>query len=258
VDFAVDERDELQHTLSALYEYERDLSTKVLHRNRLNLFHLVMTELIADGVIQRFGSALDIGCNAGAYCRIISDFGFRSVLGVDIARRPVDRALAAFGATPGVRFEVGDATELALSDRYDLILCTEVIEHTTDPRGVIEKIKRGLAPGGVAVVSLPNAMSLPYALQYPRYAVRRRALPDALVEHLRFPSYRSLRLFRGPGVRVVTTAGSNLVLNSVTIRALHGTPLFRPVNRVNFRLARRWPLKYLSQFFFIVVQRTTP
>src|SRR5213083_142792 len=96
VDFRCDDRDPLQQKLDELYDYRHDVETRVLHRGRLNLFYLLMRELIERGVVTRLGSALDIGCNAGVYSTILSDYGFARVEGIDIDAEQVRRAIAAF------------------------------------------------------------------------------------------------------------------------------------------------------------------
>lgn len=258
VDFAVDDRDPLQQELNRLYDYENDLHTKVLHRNRLNLFYLMMKGLIDRRVIRRFGTALDVGCNAGAYSRIISDYGFRSVVGIDIVPEMIAAAAAKFGASDPERrleFRLENAEEMDTSRLYDFVLCTEVIEHTQQPGRVIENIQSVLAPQGVAVISMPNSISLPMLLDYLSSRIRGRPLDPVFVDHLRYPFYRSLRLFEDRRFRRVATDGTNLVLDTVLLRTFYGTAVFPALNAVNFRLSRLWPLKYVTQFFFMALVR---
>ena len=95
----------LQRTLNELYEYGDDVGTKVLHRCRLNLFSLLLDDLIRDRVLTDFSSALDIGCNAGMYSGILADRGFRHVLGIDVEPRMIEKATSRFSQkrriTPG-------------------------------------------------------------------------------------------------------------------------------------------------------------
>lgn len=252
VDFAVDDTDPLQETLNDLYRYADDIATKVLHRNRLNLFYLLMRALIARGIVSKFAAALDVGCNAGVYCKILHDLGFKSVLGFDSEPELVARANDAF-AGPGIEFRVGDAEAFAGS--YDFVLCTEVVEHTSQPLRVIDNIKGALKPGGIAVVSLPNRVSLPYIVKWVTYRLRRQPITGDFASHLAFPFYRSIRLFSGDETVIRATDGTNLIFNTPVLKALYRSVWFEPLNRWTFRLARIWPLKYVSQFFFLVVEK---
>lgn len=112
-----------------------------------------------------------------------------------------------------------------------------------------------LAPGGVAIVSLPNAFSLPYLAAWISRRRRGHALEPELREHLHYPFFRALDLFAGHGLDRIATDGTNLALDPRTLRLLYGKALFARANELNFRLSRLWPLKYVSQFFFIVLRR---
>jgi len=258
VDFRCDDRDPLQHLLDDLYDYARDPETRVLHRARLNLFYRLMEELIADRVVTRFGAALDIGCNAGAYSKILSDFRFRKVEGIDIDAGQVAKAEAAFAVASEdrtIEFRVADAEELDPTPRYDFILCTEVIEHTARPERVVQNLAAALLPGGMAVVTMPNAFSLPYAIARATYRLRQKPRDPVFEDHLKYPFWRALELFESHGLEPVRTAGANLWLDGRLIRLLSGTPLLAAVSRAQFGLARRWPLKYTAMFFCMVMRK---
>lgn len=255
VDFRCDDNDPLQHELDRLYGYRDDIETRVLHRGRLNLFFLLLRELIAKGVVTRLGSALDIGCNAGVYSQILSDEGFARVEGIDIDEEQVRRAVEAFAVSAperSIEFRVENAEAMDPTKKYDFILCTEVIEHTSQPEKVIENIAAALEPGGIAVVTLPNAFSLPFMMAALKYRLTRKARDPVFEDHLRYPFWRAMRLFEGVGLERVRTTGTNLIWDATTLRWLYRRPLFARLNPLQFALARRWPLKYEAQFFFAV------
>jgi 2-polyprenyl-3-methyl-5-hydroxy-6-metoxy-1,4-benzoquinol methylase len=258
VDFRCADSDPLQRQLDDLYGYRDDLETRVLHRLRLNLFFGLMRELIDGRVVTAFDSALDIGCNAGAYSKVLSDFGFRRVLGIDIDGGQVAKAETAFAIQSPERtieFRVEDAETVDPARRYDFVLCTEVIEHTARPERVVENLARAIAPGGVAVVTLPNAFSLPYGLARAARLVNGRPRDPILEDHLKYPFWRALRLFPAHGIEVVRTTGTNLCFDARLLRLLAATPFLPAVSRAQFAAARRWPLKYAAMFFCMVLRR---
>ena len=258
VDFACDDKDELQARLNRICDYENDVETKVLHRARMNLFFLLMQDLVRRGGVTEFGSALDIGCNTGIYSKMLSDFGFKHVFGVDIVPDMIERANQTFGSDQDgrtVAFQVADAEKLDRTQKYDLILCTEVIEHTGRPDLVVENIKATLSPRGVAIVTLPNAWSFPYQAANLAYRIKRPPKNQEFEDHLKYPFVRSLKLMNGGGTRIVYADGANLLLETHVLRLLYGTPLFAPFNRLQFGLGRLWPFKYFAQFFFMVLVR---
>ena len=255
-----DDATELQRRLNDLYEYQNNIQTKVHHRSRIVLFHSLMQKLVANNMIREFGGALDIGCNAGFYCKIISDFGFRDVLGIDICANFVERASREFGSDlPAKRigFQVMNAADLTrnAAKRYDFILCTEVIEHTDDPNAVIQNILTLLEPRGVAVISLPNVLSLGYLTTYLSSLLRCREMTKEQREHFSYPFYKGPSLFRAKGARIVCSAGVNFLFNGPLLLLLHNTRLFPPLNRLNFWLSSKWPFKWAAQFFFFVITK---
>ncbi len=50
---------------------------------------------------------------------------------------------------------VCDILEIPQSKKYDIILCTEVLEHVPDPVRVFELISKLLKPSGVCIISVP-------------------------------------------------------------------------------------------------------
>jgi SAM-dependent methyltransferase len=46
-------------------------------------------------------------------------------------------------------------TGLIDSNKFDVVICTEVLEHTLQPFDAVKEIERILKPGGVALVSVP-------------------------------------------------------------------------------------------------------
>ncbi len=100
-------------------------------------------------------TVLDAGCGTAYGSRMLSEAGAREVVGVDRA----ESVLNEVGPTmpDNVTLQVGDLRALELEDdRFDLIVCFEVIEHVPDPSTVLDELTRVLAPDGVLLISSPN------------------------------------------------------------------------------------------------------
>lgn len=48
-----------------------------------------------------------------------------------------------------------DNSDIIPSERFDVIVCTEVLEHTLQPFDAVNEMMRMLKPGGIALVSTP-------------------------------------------------------------------------------------------------------
>lgn len=256
VSFKLDDNDELQQFLNTLYEYSTttDLDTMYCHRLRLNLFHETLEKLIKSKTITRFDTALDIGANAGGFSKILSEAGFKDVYGIDIDDHQLNKAKAYFtSVTPNrtLRFEHADAELLTGQNQYDFIVCSEVIEHTQKPLQVVANIKAMLTENGIAIVSVPNGMSLPFFLSWLGYKLKGKKISGDLKDHMSFPSYRTIKLFNTDDVQIIGTTGVNLFYWHL-YKFVTKSILF---NRINYALAQMWPFKYFSQFFFLIIKK---
>ena len=251
--FDCDPDEPFQKILDGFYDYI-DPTTRFMHRMRINLFVTLMKELIEKKMITQFNAAIDIGCNCGIYSKLISDFGFKEVRGIDIDQPLLDianRNVSINTPEKKIVFENFNAEKLEGENLYDFILCTEVIEHTGDPKKVIANIKRILRPGGIAIITLPNAMSYPYLLTWLSHKVQRKPIDPELRDHLSYPSYRALKLFNDGPLTRVKVSGANLF----QWYFLHKIPGYAFLNRLNYSLSKFFPFAYFSQFFFMVYRK---
>src|SRR4051794_26642888 len=100
-------------------------------------------------------SALDVGCGAGLLTEPLARLGARAT-GID-ASADVIAVAREHAAAQGlaIDYRAGDVQQLQGS--FDLITCMEVIEHVADPAALLGALALRLAPGGLLVLSTPNA-----------------------------------------------------------------------------------------------------
>jgi SAM-dependent methyltransferase len=99
----------------------------------------------------RGASLLDLGAGTEPYAPLYSKY-FDATVSVDVPHSLHD--------TSGI-----DVTAFAESlpfdaRSFDFVLCTEVVEHCTDPQQVFEEVARVLRPGGYAFVTTPLMVGL--------------------------------------------------------------------------------------------------
>lgn len=102
-------------------------------------------------------TALDVGCGAGLLAEPLARLG-AEVTGLDATPEVIAVArehAAAMGLE--IDYRLGDVQEL--QGQYDLITCMEVIEHVADAAAFVKALAKRLAPGGLLVMSTPNATS---------------------------------------------------------------------------------------------------
>jgi 2-polyprenyl-3-methyl-5-hydroxy-6-metoxy-1,4-benzoquinol methylase len=102
---------------------------------------------------------LDVACGVGYGARLLSEWGAREVVGVDIAPGAIATARRIFNRS-GQTFLTGDAEELAKVldgvNPFDVIVSFETIEHLARPELFLRALSTIRAPGGVLAVSCPN------------------------------------------------------------------------------------------------------
>ena len=117
-------------------------------RRRLRL---VFDECLRD-VDLRDVRMLDAGCGYGVFSAAAARRG-ADVVSIDIGPRLVALA-SARAQSHGV---VGDACQLAMRDEsFDIVISSEMLEHTVEPARAIGELARVLRPGGWLVLTTPN------------------------------------------------------------------------------------------------------
>jgi 2-polyprenyl-6-hydroxyphenyl methylase/3-demethylubiquinone-9 3-methyltransferase len=102
-------------------------------------------------------TALDVGCGAGLLAEPLARLGAK-VTGIDASPEVIAVArdhASAMGLQ--IDYQIGDVQELG--GQFDLITCMEVIEHVADAAAFVHALARRLAPGGLLIMSTPNATS---------------------------------------------------------------------------------------------------
>jgi methionine biosynthesis protein MetW len=118
-----------------------------------------LRDILAVLPLRETQSLLDIGCFDGSKTVMLRDaLHVRDTAGVDFIRAKLADAEAR-----GIRAQWADLNSgkpLEFPDQsFDLIVCSEVIEHVYSPDDLLDEIRRLLKPGGYAVITTPNLAS---------------------------------------------------------------------------------------------------
>jgi SAM-dependent methyltransferase len=107
---------------------------------------------------------LDLGCGSGRHACEAARIDGVTAVGADLnlgdlaeARGRADFHRRLGQLAGNVRWLAGDATALPFDDRtFDLVICSEVMEHVPDDRRAAAELVRVLKPGGDLAVSVPR------------------------------------------------------------------------------------------------------
>lgn len=120
-------------------------------------------ELIAD-FINGHGNehVLDIGCGEGVQLEVLENRGFHKLIGIDIALLRVKRA---YKRAPISANAAGSAITLPFPKNYfDVVVCSEVIEHLPDVNAALSEMRRVVKPGGRIILSTPYDENIHYSV----------------------------------------------------------------------------------------------
>lgn len=111
-------------------------------------------KIIREFVGERAGMRIaEVGSGGGHVLRM---FRRSKLCAIDVSTVFLDTAKRNLAGLD-VTFIKGEVDKLdPLPSGFDRVICTEVLEHTVDPEAILRAIARMLAPGGQAVITVPN------------------------------------------------------------------------------------------------------
>ncbi len=184
------------------------------------------------------GRVLDVGCGSGGAAGPLRAAGAERIVGIELHAPAAERARQAYDAA-----HAGRAEEIVtgLGERFDTILCYDVLEHLPDPAGLLRGLAGVAAPHARLHVSTPNArhwsllrdLALRGTFGYAEAGHR-----DST--HLRWLTRRDLvELLEGAGWPVVSVRHGEL----------------RPLSRLAARLTRGLSAEFLVYQWAALAQR---
>ena len=116
------------------------------HRKRL------IREIIKNNSLK--GKILDVGCGDGTFLSLFQE-STNQLYGCDISEKAIEFAKLRFGDI--ATFTTGDITDISsLKGEFDVIICTEVLEHIEDDELALKTLYHKLKEGGHLIISTPH------------------------------------------------------------------------------------------------------
>ncbi len=205
----------MKNALYSRFHKRTNSQRKVIDENNFT-YKLILRTL--SKYIKKNKKILDIGCGAGTIALYCGSKG-NNVLGIDISAEAIRAAKksASFLELNNVKFETRNFPVEYPKAKYDLIICTEVIEHLEDDKKALKTIYKLLSPNGIAIISTPSRNA-------PLYRLGLANGFDKRVGHLRRYSLENLiELSKQCGFKVVTDyKQEGIIRNSLFILPYFG------------------------------------
>jgi len=142
---ALNDRLAREHPIDAYYD-DSPLPIRLIEKKRLDLIRAMVGASDALDVAE-------IGSGGGHVLRMFPRARITAIDVSEVFLATAKKNLEGYDA----RFLKGEVDQMDLPARsFDRIICTEVLEHTQDPRAILRSIARLLRPDGVAVITVPN------------------------------------------------------------------------------------------------------
>lgn len=257
--------DQLQLELDKYYSYRSDICVRYTHRLRINQIQKLITKIANQNRLSDTIKALDAGCCHGVYSMMLAKAGY-DVFAIDINEEEITKGrqwAGERGLQNKIRFEVGDIENINWADStFDLVVCSEVLEHLDNPTSGAGELYRVLKPNGRAIISMPNMACLFGFLQwaYRRSGIRsllgKPPLDTFQLQHSRYWFRNIQRLLKDNGFLIDYRCSTSHFpyLWEVDAFLEKFSTITSLISRVEGAIGMLPLLKYLG-FTFIVVAR---
>jgi len=98
---------------------------------------------------------LDVGCGNGALARTIRSEWPAELVGITYSAAEADLGRDVFAQVHVADLNQFDPAPLG---RFDVIICSHVLEHLSHPDELLRRLRPALNPGGLLLVALPNIL----------------------------------------------------------------------------------------------------
>ncbi len=108
---------------------------------------------------------LDVGCASGWFLsQVALKYPNAESAGVDVYKDAISYGNKLY---PLLHLQYADGHSLPFSDKsFDLVICTEVLEHVLSPEKVLREIKRVMTSNGIAIIEMDTGNFLFRAVWY--------------------------------------------------------------------------------------------
>ena len=174
---------------------------------------------------RKYSSVIDVGCGPGTkLARLVANTSPESSAGIDLPES-IDLCRKMHGEPiKWIEADFSSEDDIRLEQRYDLVICADVIEHVVDPDSLLDLMKRLVNPGGMLLISTPERTRLlgeSALVPSNRYHIREWS-EDEFLAYLKDSGFENGKVEYSLPVRVWP---NSIFYREVIVRALHGKKL---------------------------------
>jgi hypothetical protein len=144
-------RDFLQRLYEDVIDHSKTVTQTIAYRAALLEFAAAFLTAAQHRGLSSVGAQrlLDYGCGYGSLLRMLAGGEIRAI--------GYEPSGARQGASSPGGFEIfSNLDQVAAAGPYDLLICTEVLEHVADPRAALRFMRKNLASGALLGITVPD------------------------------------------------------------------------------------------------------
>ena len=178
---------------------------------------------ILDKLITKSSVVLDIGCGVGTVDLYLAR-KVKKIIGTDVSGKSIltaERNANLLGLSEKVSFSRANFPSDDIQGEYDLIICSEVLEHLRNDKLVISEIYRLMKNDGIVIISVPLSTA-------PLFKLGVLHTFDKRVGHLRrYQPTEFVNLFATAGFKVVKSGVTEGIIRSFMFTNNYAEKLIR-------------------------------
>lgn len=223
---------------------------KLINSNNFTYFYII--NFLKDNLGSQLPQMkmLDVGCGVGTLSLYFSQY-VKKVMGIDISSRAIDIAEEARAYMNLNNVEFKNKELFVNKEKFDFVLCTEVIEHIEDQDMFLKIIHKNLKDKGYLFLTTQSENNLFYKLGFFDSF-------DREVGHLRRYTFESLEnILKKNGFKIIKKQKADGILRMILyttklgfiIRFIRGpfVPLFHVFDRISIQLFGECDLQVIAQ-----------
>jgi 2-polyprenyl-3-methyl-5-hydroxy-6-metoxy-1,4-benzoquinol methylase len=99
---------------------------------------------------------LDIGCGTGINITIPIALSGYAIKGIDIDAKSIEKAKSLSQSIPNISFSCQGIEPLINNEEFDIIICSEVLEHVPDTGKFLKNVRSIMDDDGLLILTIPN------------------------------------------------------------------------------------------------------
>jgi 2-polyprenyl-3-methyl-5-hydroxy-6-metoxy-1,4-benzoquinol methylase len=145
----------LHNSKDAINEFysREDFLDTYIGRTRLEFYNIIADLIKSMNIDLSNKTVVDVGCGTGHLLHFIHEkLGFNKGTGLEYSSEAIKMAKRLFPTFEFFEYDVSSPWK----ERYDFVVCTEVLEHLLDPDNALKNILNMMTEKGKVLITVPN------------------------------------------------------------------------------------------------------